>query len=236
MSEKISPTEKEVALADEVYPSCTPAAWIRLYMKLPNEVNGKKIVDVCAGASNLVAQLLDEGADAHAIDRAFKRDTFDEDAREALEGAISYSSPAFYAPMRILGEETLTEFSESRMAHPDAYHDDYMTQLPFDDESVDFLYSCNGIASLDLDSPELMLAGINEALRVIKKDGTIVIGPIFTPDGFSMYTDFPAVHLEAIATLRKREDLNVILEHYEPPIEEVMMPPIQRLVITKKAS
>lgn len=122
--------------------------------------SGKKILDVCTGVSDFVAKLLKKGADAYALDLGY------ENMGEFLRGVSQRG-----------GWPINSSFADSLRQNPERYIAGSAHKLPFDSNSFDAVTSHYGIFGvMDLDK-DLLEQSVNEAVRVLKPNGILKIGP-----------------------------------------------------------
>lgn len=143
-------------------------------LDFPEDVSGMRILDIGAGGSDLTAKLLEDGADAYAVDPLYKsRSDVKGKARLQLEHIQSHGDRNYYRQSL----EALERFSESIKGNPDRYKIAFATNLPFPDNYFDLVFSSAAILGyLDIDY-ELLLKSTQEALRVTKPCGKVQLWP-----------------------------------------------------------
>ena len=180
--------ERLVAFAEKFPASGNPAEYLLPYYEIDSryDVEGKKILDVCAGGSSLTDALLKMGADAYALDLGYSNPrAFIEKIRMGFSGHHQDSSSHTTEPSEhnARGTGVLSmNFVDSIDGYPERYRPGSATSIPFPDKSFDRLFSFYGIFGVLDEEADLLDAAINEALRVLKDSGEIQIGPLLSGD------------------------------------------------------
>jgi SAM-dependent methyltransferase len=158
---------------------------------------GKRMLDICAGLSDLTAKLLSLGADAYALDYGYDNDGSQQLLRRVSRGRIF--------------RETIPNFLSSVRDNPQRYVKGSAIKLPFEDNSFDGItshYGIFGVMDYDLDS---LRASVDEAIRVLKPEvGILEFGPY--RDGRVM----PQQRLYQVRFVRElgeREDILLSIRH-----------------------
>lgn len=120
---------------------------------------GKKILDVGAGVSDFTDMLLEKGADAYALDYGYK------DLDEFLSRASGWWAE---------GQRFLSHYKEN----PQRYIYGLAHHLPFESNTFDAVTSYFGIFGAMDEDVDVAKACINDAIRVLKPDGILQIGPL----------------------------------------------------------
>lgn len=168
----------ERELADQIVVSSSASAQeVFTAVRMPAEVQGKRILDDGAGASNAVAELVKMGADAHAVDPRY-----DNDLRSLLNPRLRLANYlyGFVIPKKGFSKgrrEALKQFQQSFKQEPDRYKRAYATMLPYDSNWFDIVYSRNLIFSFLDVNKNLLMRAVYESLRVTKPGGTVRLYP-----------------------------------------------------------
>ncbi len=178
--------------APATFPTARPWSVVAALIPFDAEVAGSTIVDVGAGGSNAVAALLDAGANAFAIDPRYRS-----------WAALERECTAYFERHEALGrlpqarEASANPIAEQRAAFRDfatSFHDPctagryraaVATNLPFAADSVDLVYSLDCITQYLDRRFELLAAAVDEALRVLRSGGRLVLVP-FRDDVFAL--------------------------------------------------
>ncbi len=172
----------------------TPADWetVCSVIKFPEDLEGKIILDICSGASNVVAILNHRGVKACGIDfkyddmkslrRRINRDLTDFNGFKAifLDKDLRHLALLY---ILLCGEhpatmETFKEFSRKGRKTKECFFNDVSRNgsyiaatagdLPFQDNSIDFCFSVSGITSFLIKDEEIFINAVDEAIRVLK--------------------------------------------------------------------
>jgi SAM-dependent methyltransferase len=170
------PALASIALSAEV----TGVAWRSLsrFYALPEDLAGLKVLDVCAGMSDSVYRLRQEGAEAYAVDTCYA-DLATMYASHRAGFEITARSVFRVEPDSTDGQRLYRSFTEGFEAGLKTcpYVAASATALPFPDACFDLVLSFNGIfGTLDFDAGVLAVA-LREALRVTKPGGSIQLVP-----------------------------------------------------------
>ncbi len=153
----------------------TGANWQEVFncVLIPEKVLELRILDVGAGTSDAVSKLLELGADAYALDPQYRN-------RAQLRSVLSRSIKKTFSENRELlrlRKEALSSFNQSIKGNPERYIEGFATDIPFQDNYFDIVYSRVAILSyLDVDT-NLLNKAIDECLRVIKPGGSLRLFP-----------------------------------------------------------
>jgi SAM-dependent methyltransferase len=178
--------------APATFPTARPWSVVAALIPFDVEVAGTTIVDVGAGGSNAVAALLDAGANAFAIDPryrswpALERECSAYFERHEALGRLPQAREASAKPIaqqRAAFRAFAASFHDPR--HAGRYRAAVATNLPFPAESVDLVYSLDCITQYLDRRFELLTAAVEEALRVLRSGGRLVLAP-FRDDVFAL--------------------------------------------------
>lgn len=139
---------------------------------LPERVEGLRILDVGAGASDATAELLRFGADAYAIDPLFR-------SKSELRGKVKKHNRLVVdkTDLKIERANAIERFAQSIKKNPERYVQASATSIPFEENFFDIVYSRIAILPyLDFDI-EILTQAIQECLRVTKPGGSIRLFP-----------------------------------------------------------
>lgn len=161
---------------------------IKVY-RLPENLSGKRTLDVCAGESNFCAWLLVQGAEAYAVDYFYSdffqlrvgrvRNLLKSIGREDIDP--TKSDPRV---LRILDEDTAM-FKRSVDIQPSSYIAASAHALPFRDKTFHLITSYYGIFGVMDNDRNLLQMAIQEAIRVLRKGGELQIAPVLIGDNLS---------------------------------------------------
>jgi hypothetical protein len=136
-------TAAQMRIAQELGPTSFIANIICEIYKIPEDVNGLTVVDLAAGTSSFVPWLLDNGADAYAVDCIY-----DQPLQEMLGRTKSYQDNTLD---RMRGtwkkflederEESMTHFSQSFQARRERFITAWLSGLPIGDNFADITVS-----------------------------------------------------------------------------------------------
>lgn len=131
--------------------------------KFPEDVRGLRILDIGGGASDATARLLALGADAYAIDPRY------ENPRRVLRDVETYLNYSNESRLdKDVNHQTMAVFRASIREHPKRYINGGVGSLPFDDSSVDFIYSHLALGELLTRNVMVLKRGLAECFRVLK--------------------------------------------------------------------
>jgi hypothetical protein len=223
--------EEEMA-SESAEPSCTPSYMARDILGLKENVSSLTIVDLAAGTSSLVPDLLEEGANAHAVDAIYHL-TPEALLQEATAVCAKQTEIVSYYDRRKMwehGKNAMQKFIDSYRSSRQNYYQAFLTRLPFQDGFADVAVSLNGITAFAEDV-DLTLEMINEALRITKPGGKVILSPLHfenDPD-FDYYA---RQHSDIIQSLeRKGLPLNLETGIFVP--SDIPLPVFNRLTILK---
>ncbi len=176
------PVEAFFALTQEQIIDGIPTSanpWQELWkdLGLPDDPTGLRMLDVGGGASDLTAELLERGADAFAIDPRYKSKWLVDRSAKNFFNAVRQRDPV---KRSYLDENfaTLKRMLCSMESHPDRYLAGLSTDIPFESDSFDLVFSSDCITvQLDLNY-DLLSQSVSECLRVVKPGGEVRIAPI----------------------------------------------------------
>jgi SAM-dependent methyltransferase len=225
--------EEEMALKAEA-PSCTPGNMAKEILGI-EAVQGLTVVDLASGTSSLVATLISEGADAHAVDIVYGKsvDELDNEASDLLLRMAQMAPYGYGQKFMEQGLASIQAFTNSYRDNPERYHKAYLTRLPFENDSVDVTTSLNGITALSQDV-DMTIERIKEAIRITKPGGKIILAPIHSEDDpdFDYFAD---QHAEVFIALQE-EGYDIRIQQGITVTSDLPFPTFTRAVITKKAS
>lgn len=123
----------EVLFSREIDTSPIRADALMAISDVPKTLDGLTVVDLAAGASSFVPQLLDNGVDSYAVDRGYGMSA--ELLREATIKTINNGFVRGHFNQRgvDLSIEALERFLVSYVAHRERYIEAWLSELPFDD-------------------------------------------------------------------------------------------------------
>ncbi len=178
--------------APATFPTARPWSVVAALIPFGDNVAGSAILDVGAGGSNAVANLLTLGADAFAVDPRYRSwPTLERDCAAYFERhealgrlpAAREGSANPIAEQRAAFRDFAASFHDPRQA--DHYRAAVATSLPFADASVDLAYSLDCITQYLDRRFDLLATAVEEALRVLRPGGRLVVVP-FRDDVFAL--------------------------------------------------
>ena len=145
-------------------------------IQFPEKRGGLVMVDVGAGVSESTAILASQGAISIAVDPRYR------DINELILNAKEHLVPDFSGFSQEEEDKCFERFRQdfkSKKRRRGHYLIGLAGDLPFRDESVDFLFS-NRCITFFLDRDwDLLKGAVDESLRVLKKGGEIQLSPFF---------------------------------------------------------
>jgi len=175
-------------LFEGTFASAKPWQNVEGLIEFPDKVCGLKILDVGAGGSDMIAHLLERGAEAYAIDPLYTSwSRVKGEVRKTLAKLEKRrAGDQKWEEFIRCQHEALERFVESAKCNPDHYKPAFASELPFPDNYFDLVFSINCVCQyLDINFGTL-LAAVNECLRVLKPGGTVQLFPfrdVFLPPG-----------------------------------------------------
>lgn len=165
-------TEKQ--LLDVINVSAASYQELKDIFHLPEEVSGLRTLDIGAGASDLTVTLLEQGADAYAVDPRYKNSS---DLRGKAKEHVRHLRGHKDIKKALQEEEAIERCLKSIKSRPDHYKAASATNLPFPDDYFNLVISSSAILGyLDVDF-RILHKATQEALRVTKSGGTIQFHP-----------------------------------------------------------
>jgi ubiquinone/menaquinone biosynthesis C-methylase UbiE len=159
----------------------TARSWedLRMMISLPENLKGLRVLDVGGGGSDFTARLLEQKADAYAIDLRYKKtsEIKPQVQKQIVRLTREHPGDSVWKDYIRREEEALERFIKSVKTKPDRYKAASATKLPFPDNYFDQVFSFNCITEyLDLNR-SLLFPAVDETLRVTKSGGSIQIFP-----------------------------------------------------------
>lgn len=193
LEDKLDLTESELIELAAV--SALPWSKGKELIQLPDDVRGLSFLDVGAGASDICATLLELGADAYAIDPRYRKKS------EIIELMRMQIHSAPNLPLRIAINQTVKKFGASIKDAPERYKAASAAQIPFPDNTFDFVFSIDTVTAFFDRHREMFFQSIKECLRVTKPGGCLK----FTP-----FQDSQPAWSAEVNALRLRNDAQVL--------------------------
>lgn len=182
---------------------------------LPEDVSGLRILDVCAGESDLTAMLLEKGADAYALDLLYGNfKTLHGKRLSKVAAGISRNkhwdevSEAIYQREveELEASEIFLRFKGSYERDRQSYVAGSAHSLPFSDNAFDLVLSSFGILGVLNSDLEILKLGMSEAIRVVRPGGKVQVGPMVI-GSYDSVQQLNTVHI--VTELRQRTDIVV---------------------------
>lgn len=142
-------------------------------ISFPRVLSGLRSLDIGAGASDLVCKLLEEDADAYAVDPAYLNMSGLIEQVKLANMLLKLRYGDIYKPR----DTALERFIRSSKEQPTRYKQAFASSLPFEDNYFNLVYSINSIFPYVDADPQLAIRVIKECLRVTKPGGMIQLFP-----------------------------------------------------------
>lgn len=140
------------------------------------------VVDLAAGASPFVANLLNAGVDAYAVDQIYLNNgALIDTAVGAYLKELAWTFKN-YPEMEKSAMQALDQFRESRATHPGRYIGGWLTRLPIAKNFADTVISLHGLLDLAEDEEVLDLA-FRSAIDITKPGGRVILAPLYERSG-----------------------------------------------------
>lgn len=153
---------------------CSSWETCTIAITFPENVSGLRILDVGGGGSDMTAKLLEDGADAYAVDPRYKsRSDLKGRVRQELDALRNTDERQYIRKY----QAAFDHFWESLRQNPERYKPAFASQLPFDDNNFDFVFSIATVFGyIDMDY-KLLNTATSEMIRVTKPGGKIQLYP-----------------------------------------------------------
>lgn len=184
--------DRERAIAEESFASAVPYEIADEYIHFPDNLVGKTVVDIGAGASDVSAVLRRVGSDPWAIDPRYGdikglRRSVDQfltgrlnmvndvawqrggPLREMMEGNKRYADCSRRAKDRFLWDYDKVRSSR--------YLEAYAGSIPLGDNFADFCFSLQCVSKFLIEDWEVFKNAVFEALRILKPGGQLKLQP-----------------------------------------------------------
>ncbi len=146
--------------------------------KLPENYQGIKILDICGGVSSFSEWVNQNGGIPQAIDFNYAfLGTLIDNYKDTFKNVMDQDPNPNLEDYQKGFEMRLTPFALSLDQHPSIYIAASATHLPFKDNYYDYVVSLNGIFGTLDEDPDILKMALNEAIRVVKKGGTVQLAP-----------------------------------------------------------
>lgn len=179
---ELTPMDYRVRIIAQECP-VTGNSWdvLKDFYVLPSNFNGLRVLDICAGESDLTASLIAKGADAIAVDYSYKNPDFLH--RRRIQTYIKnleregITDDVLLRVAQLDAKVSTQRFKQSLAENSERYIQGSALDLPFADNSFDEVFSFWGIVGVFEDHMFSFRRAVNEAIRVTKPGGRIQIGP-----------------------------------------------------------
>lgn len=235
----------EAKLAEGANVSSSSLALVRRDIPFPDDLKGKRVLEIGAGTSSTTKELSYRGAFTVAIDykyddmkclKAFAAEDIrkwetDPRLRKQQKEDRKMIRDLKYNPFDrletingILSERSraLASFLKDIKERKGNYIAAIAGNLPFQDNVFDFCFSYNGITAFPIQNEDVVLNSVREALRVLKPRGTLALSLWFSPE----WDQRPINKVNGTILLR-------FLEKGGIPFEEHHMEFNKALIVTK---
>lgn len=146
--------------------------WERLFRDV--DFRGEITLEIGAGQSDITAWFRERGALAFAIDPAYDSPReLDQAVNDYLNREILSNYPEEYKKLQKARER----FRLDKENNPEYYMPDKSTALPFEDNTVDMVYSGFCICPVVSRNSEELEQSMSEIIRVLKPEGIAIIFP-----------------------------------------------------------
>ena len=218
----------------EFWPA-TATSWDVLvdFYNLPSDIKGLKVLDVCAGESDLTAVLAQRGADSFALDMMY--DDFANLHQRVLRHyrMVSRDKNEFLtigSDLKLMDElenkNHMKRFRNSFENQRERYIAGSAHNIPFEDDSFDYVLSFNGVLGVTQEDMVLLTKSMDESIRVLKPGGQLQFGPMKQGSALELGRGYVR---DIIKILGRKEELHV-------SVEDVMVnySPGKRLTVQKQ--
>ncbi len=156
--------------------------------KLPENLNGIKVLDICTGQSDFADWLSQQGAKACAIDYLYQNiQALNQKRMETLVETVqrSWGLDVDNSQVEMTSKNELNKFTAMLESRRTTYITASAHALPFQDGSFDIAISFSGIFGVLDHDKRIASVCVNEALRVLKKNGKLQLAPALIGPDFS---------------------------------------------------
>lgn len=195
----------------ERWPStATPAERLVSFYKLPGSVRGLKILDVCAGESDLTAYLSEMGAESYALDLLYDQPDYLHERVINHYIGIPQTDPRYNIAVGVLESRPQQErFYRSFRKERDKYIAGSVHKIPFPSNFFDYVLSYNGVFGVTQENFPFLQLSIEECIRVVAIGGQIQLGPML----YKSQTELGRLFQDdIIKLLGRRDDIEVVLD------------------------
>lgn len=141
----------------------------------PNDIVGKRILDVGSGVSIAVEELAKRGAIAYGIDPIYSdRNRIWQSYQRTIR--MGHTNTTYDEKLK----GSVKDFLDDHLSNG-RYIAASATNLPFRDNSLDLVYSNQCLTAFLVKDQETFLRAIAEAVRVLKSGGSLRIHPWYVP-------------------------------------------------------
>ncbi|MCL5114076.1 MAG: hypothetical protein M1372_02825 [Patescibacteria group bacterium] len=171
----------EMQIAERLGPTPMRASAVCEIFDIPQDVHDLTIVDLAAGTSSFVPYLLEQGANAYAVDRIYDKPESEIQSMTDSYTAITLDKmePEW---RKYLGDETrkaVTEFWKAFHLRRDHFVTAWLSEVPLPDDFADITTSLSGITAITLCDFLTWESLISEALRITRPQGRLLLSPLF---------------------------------------------------------
>ena len=201
----------EFALADRANVTSTSLVLARREIPFPEQLEGKRILEICAGTSSTAKELRQHGATAVAVDynygdlKSLQQKSLKDLSEYERDQGMRRLAKLQRAIIKASGKNPFGRldtvkgmFKERKRAsqsffkdvreHEGIYVAAIAGNLPFQSSIFDFCYSLEGITAFPIQNRETFLNSVDEGLRVLKPGGQLALAFWFPEEWDSRLT------------------------------------------------
>jgi hypothetical protein len=154
---------------------------------IPSNLHGILTLDIAAGESDFSSWLRSQGASAYSLDYLYNNlpELRTARTRAFLKYIESLTGQKPNVNISELFKDTNTlSFVEDFKTNPEYYISSSATKIPFPESHFDMIFSSYGILGVLDKNFELLINSVLEAVRVVRPEGLIQMGPMIESGGY----------------------------------------------------